>query len=68
MRHNQALANKQHDRQSLRAMLQDKCACASYIVLPINYPFRIGLLSLVYSLFFILFFNLNVVWSGRLLP
>ena len=65
MRHNQALANKQHDRQSLKDL--QVIACESCIVLPAQFSFigtfiRVLVLS-IRSL------NLSKQsWYGRLLP
>lgn len=67
MRHNQALANKQHDRQSLKD-LQD-AACDSHIVLP-DTIHSIGTFSRPRPLSIpIVLSNLSKnSWYGRLLP
>ena len=65
MHHNQAIANKQHDRQSLKDL--QVIACESCIVLPAQFSFigtfiRVLVLS-IRSL------NLSKQsWYGRLLP
>ena len=65
MRHNQALANKQHDRQSLKDL--QVIACESYIALPAQFSF-IGTFIRVFSLS-IRSLNLSKnSWYGRLLP
>ena len=65
MRHNQAIANKQHDRQSLKDL--QAAACDSCVVLP-DTIHSIGIFSraLVLSIR-----SLNLSknsWYGRLLP
>ena len=65
MRHNQALANKQHDRQSLKDL--QAAACDSCVVLPAQF-LSIGtfIRALVLSIR-----SLNLSknsWYGRLLP
>ena len=42
MRHNQALANKQHDRQSLKDLQDAMMSCGSHIDLPVNHRFING--------------------------
>ena len=65
MRHNQALANKQHDRQSLKDL--QVIACESYIALPELF-LPIGIFIRVFSLS-IRSLNLSKnSWYGRLLP
>ena len=65
MRHNQALANKQHDRQSLKDL--QVIACESCIVLPAQF-LSIGIFSRVLVLS-IRSLNLSKnSWYGRLLP
>jgi len=65
MRHNQALANKQHDRQSLKDL--QVIACESCIVLPAQF-LSIGIFSRVLVLS-IRSLNLSKQsWYGRLLP
>lgn len=65
MRHNQALANKQHDRQSLKDL--QVIACESCIVLPAQF-LSIGIFIRVLVLS-ILSLNLSKnSWYGRLLP
>ena len=65
MRHNQALANKQHDRQSLKDL--QVIACDSCIVLPAQF-LSIGIFIRVFSLS-IRSLNLSKnSWYGRLLP
>ena len=65
MRHNQALANKQHDRQSLKDL--QAIACDSCIVLPELF-LPIGIFIRVFSLS-IRSLNLSKnSWYGRLLP
>ena len=65
MRHNQALANKQHDRQSLKDL--QAAACDSHIVLPAQF-LSIGIFSRVLVLS-IRSLNLSKnSWYGRLLP
>ena len=65
MRHNQALANKQHDRQSLKDL--QVIACESCIVLPDTiHSIGIFIRVLVLSIR-----SLNLSknsWYGRLLP
>ena len=65
MRHNQALANKQHDRQSLKDL--QVIACDSCVVLPAQFlSIEIFIRVLVLS---ILSLNLSKnSWYGRLLP
>lgn len=65
MRQNQALANKQHDRQSLKDL--QVIACESCIVLPAQF-LSIGIFIRVLVLS-ILSLNLSKnSWYGRLLP
>jgi len=65
MHHNQALANKQHDRQSLKDL--QAIACDSCIVLPELF-LPIGTFIRVFSLS-IRSLNLSKnSWYGRLLP
>ena len=65
MHHNQALANKQHDRQSLKDL--QAIACDSCIVLPELF-LPIGIFIRVFSLS-IRSLNLSKnSWYGRLLP
>lgn len=65
MRHNQALANKQHDRQSLKDL--QVIACDSCVVLPAQFSF-IGIFIRVLVLS-IRSLNLSKnSWYGRLLP
>ena len=65
MRQNQALANKQHDRQSLKDL--QAIACDSCIVLPELF-LPIGIFIRVFSLS-IRSLNLSKnSWYGRLLP
>lgn len=65
MHHNQAIANKQHDRQSLKDL--QVIACESCIVLPAQF-LSIGIFIQVLVLS-IRSLNLSSnVWSGRLLP
>ena len=42
MHHNQALANKQHDRQSLKDLQDAMMSCGSHIDLPVNHRFING--------------------------
>ena len=65
MRHNQALANKQHDRQSLKDL--QVIACDSCIVLPAQFSF-IGTFIRVFSLSILLLSLSKQSWYGRLLP
>ena len=65
MRHNQALANKQHDRQSLKDL--QVIACESCIVLPAQFSF-IGTFIRVFSLSILLLSLSKQSWYGRLLP
>lgn len=65
MRHNQALANKQHDRQSLKDL--QALACDSHIVLPDTIR-SIGILNRAFLIFTVLLNLSNSVWTGRLLP
>ena len=65
MHHNQAIANKQHDRQSLKDL--QAIACDSCIVLPELF-LPIGIFIRVFSLS-IRSLNLSKnSWYGRLLP
>jgi len=65
MRHNQALANKQHDRQSLKDL--QVIACDSCVVLPAQF-LSIGIFIRVLVLS-IRSLNLSKnSWCGRLLP
>ena len=65
MHHNQAIANKQHDRQSLKDL--QVIACESCIVLPAQF-LSIGIFSRVLVLS-IRSLNLSKQsWYGRLLP
>ena len=65
MRHNQAIANKQHDRQSLKDL--QVIACESYIALPAQF-LSIGIFIRVLVLS-IRSLNLSKnSWYGRLLP
>ena len=65
MRHNQALANKQHDRQSLKDL--QVIACDSCIVLPELF-LPIGIFIRVFSLSILLLSLSKQSWYGRLLP
>ena len=42
MRQNQALANKQHDRQSLKDLQDAMLSCSSHIDLPVSHRFING--------------------------
>ncbi len=65
MQHNQALANKQHDRQSLKDL--QAIACDSCVVLPAQF-LSIGIFIRVLVLS-IRSLNLSKnSWYGRLLP
>ena len=65
MHHNQAIANKQHDRQSLKDL--QVIACESYIALPAQFSF-IGTFIRVFSLSILLLSLSKQSWYGRLLP
>ena len=65
MRHNQAIANKQHDRQSLKDL--QAIACDSCIVLPAQF-LSIGIFIRVFSLSILLLSLSKQSWYGRLLP
>lgn len=65
MHHNQAIANKQHDRQSLKDL--QAIACDSHIVLP-DTIHSIGTFSRPLSIPIVLSNLSSNVWSGRLLP
>lgn len=65
MQHNQALANKQHDRQSLKDL--QAFACDSHIVLP-DTIHSIGIINRAFLIFTVLLNLSNSVWTGRLLP
>ena len=65
MRHNQALANKQHDRQSLKDL--QAYACDSHIVLPDTIQ-SIGTTGRASSIPMFSKNLSNSVWTGRLLP
>lgn len=67
MHHNQALANKQHDRQSLKDLQDAMMSCGSHIDLP-DTIHSIGTFSRPLSIPIVLSNLSNNVWCGRLLP
>ena len=68
MRHNQALANKQHDRQSLKDLQDAMLSCGSHIDLPVSHRFINGTFSRPLSIPIVLSNLSSNVWIGRLLP